>query len=185
MTLVIGLCGAEGAGKSTVARYLLHARDAKIVPFAAPLKRMLEGLGLPAASLYGTPEDKARPLDLLGGKSGRWAMQSLGTEWGRKLIHPDLWMNAWKLQVSHTSTPIVVADDLRFMNEAAAVRSFGGIVIRVRRSAVEKIDETLHPSARWWDIPTDAEVHNDGDVDHLERQVGRVLEVFESRIVDA
>ena len=183
--LVIGLCGAEGAGKSTVARYLSNYHEGRIIPFAGPLKKMLEALGVPAESLYGTPEDKERPLDLLGGKSARWAMQSLGTEWGRKLIDNDLWTNAWKQKVVSSTTPVIIADDLRFTNEANAIHSLGGVVVRVRRVQIETSNLVVHPSQRWWELPAKFELHNDGDIDALEAQAEQMMKRLSHPTVDA
>jgi hypothetical protein len=172
--MIIGVCGPEGAGKSTVARILVEHHEARIEPFAGPLKRMLEALGVPRENLYGTPEQKAAPLDLLGGKSARVAMQLLGTEWGRDLIDEDLWARCWAQRAAlPADNPIVVADDLRFPNEVTAIRALGGKVIRVVRGT-----ETAAPKHRSEDyraIGFDAEILNDGDLSSLSRKVAETV----------
>lgn len=137
--LVIGLCGAEGAGKSTVAQVLEQYYGATVLPFAAPFKRMLAEIGVPDAHLYGTPEQKAQPLELLAGHSARYAMQTLGTEWGRECMGPDFWATIWRAKVQKIVASydgrkhpiVVVADDVRFGSEVSAIRDYGGTVLCV------------------------------------------------------
>jgi hypothetical protein len=68
--------------------HLVNHRGFARVRFAGPLKAMMAALGCTNAEIDG--DRKEVPCDLLGGKSPRWAMQTLGTEWGRKLIGDDL-----------------------------------------------------------------------------------------------
>lgn len=63
----------------------------------------------------------------------RKLLQWIGTDWGRA-IDPDLWTGIWKAEVQRVlSKPasLVVNDDVRFDNEAHAVRELGGIVVQV------------------------------------------------------
>lgn len=162
--LVIGLCGPEGAGKTTVARIIEDKFGAVIVPFAKPLKSMISALGVPDVHLYGTPAQKEQPLAMLGGKSARHAMQYLGTEWARDCIDPNLWVNAWDTAVRHAPTPIVVSDDLRFENEAEAIKKLGGMIIRVVRDPDDANRRegagSLHRSQEFWKINPDCVIVN-------------------------
>lgn len=173
---VIGLCGPEGAGKSTVAKHIRGSYGGEIIPFASPLKTMLEALGVPRPNLYGTPEEKELPLEILGGKSARWAAQSLGTEWGRNLIHPDLWVNAWMSKTKQSSCPIVVADDLRFPNEAESVRELNGLIICIVRRSCELPDRrAAHASQRYWEIQANYTIENNGNLRELGRNIDRLV----------
>jgi hypothetical protein len=42
-------------------------------------------------------------------------MVTLGTEWGRDAVHPDLWVRLWAASGPRTSR--VVVEDVRFPNE--------------------------------------------------------------------
>lgn len=90
--------------------------------------------------------------------SPRIMLQTLGTEWGRNAVHPDIWIN-YMLSVAKTllhesgDTKFwnyipdcglveedrdphikgVVVSDVRFPNEFKAIREVGGSVIRVLR----------------------------------------------------
>ncbi|MDE4059787.1 hypothetical protein [Phaeobacter gallaeciensis] len=127
---VIGLCGAAGAGKSTVAAVLAEYGYTRL-RFADPLKSMLRTL-LAAA---GVAEDevermvegdlKELPHPALGGKSPRLAMQTLGTEWGRTHLGLDFWVNTARRQIRAIlgRGGRVVVEDCRFPNEAEAIRA--------------------------------------------------------------
>lgn len=158
--MIIGLCGPEGAGKSTAAKILRRELGLPIKPFAGPLKRMLVALGVPKPNIYGTPAQKEEPLDMLGGLSARKAMQLLGTEWGRNLIAPDVWSRAWEasVNVSHGA----IADDLRFLNEAESVYRLGGVVICIVRDMGDFKRATKHASERFMDVPRDIVIVNNG-----------------------
>lgn len=162
---VIGLIGPEGAGKTTCAAILEGQHGYVRLPFAAPLKRMLAALGVPDRHLYGTPEEKAAPLPIFGGKSARWAMQTLGTEWGRQCIGDGFWGDVWERQAS--AAPRVVTDDVRFLNEAARVHRMGGRIVCVVRSPSDFNREPKHASEDFAAVPFDALVINDGSIEQL------------------
>lgn len=63
-------------------------------------------------------------------------MRTLGTEWGRGLIWQQLWVAAWEADVA-TLQAAVAADDVRFPDEAAAVRRRGGLLIWIERPGLE------------------------------------------------
>ena len=155
--MLIGFCGPEGAGKTTAARLLAEIYGLPICPFAGPLKRMIEALGVPPRHLYGSPADKAAPLAIFDGKTARHAMQTLGTEWGRKCIADDFWVRAW----IETVPKKAIADDVRFANEAEAILSRGGIVVRVVRSQRDTLKTPGHASEDFASVPYSFEVVND------------------------
>lgn len=112
-----------------------------VLSLAGPLKSMLRTLGVPEECLTGSLADKERPLDLLCGRTARHAMQSLGTEWGRECIHPELWLRAWRHAAEQVTSggscpSLIIVDDLRFDNEAAYLRGLGAIIVRVFRDGI-------------------------------------------------
>jgi hypothetical protein len=127
--MIIGFSGRMGCGKTTAAKYLVANYNFRRVRFAGPLKAMMAALGLSQEEIEGSL--KETPCDLLCGKTPRWAMQSIGTEWGRDMIGSELLVNAWhRARIGHE---LVVVDDVRFENEAAAIKSAGGVLVRIRR----------------------------------------------------
>lgn len=126
------VCGVAGAGKSALARVLVRDYGYEVVKFADPLKDMLRVLGLGVDELEG--DRKAVPSELLCGHTPRWAMQSLGTEWGRMRIGESLWVDAWRRRVeAMPAWAKIVVDDCRFPNELEAARSLGFVPVRICR----------------------------------------------------
>ncbi len=127
MRKIIAFIGPAGCGKSTAAAALVSGGYIRH-RFAGPLKAMLRALGLTREEVDGNL--KETPSALLG-CTPREAMQSLGTQWGREMIHGDLWMRAW---INGLPTEgLIVVDDCRFPNEAEAVRRLDGTIVRVIR----------------------------------------------------
>ncbi|HRF08476.1 MAG TPA: deoxynucleotide monophosphate kinase [Xanthobacteraceae bacterium] len=160
MTNVIGFVGAIGSGKTTAQKRLQEAFGFSRVRFAGPLKDMMRALGLSEAEIDGDLKEK--PCALLGGKSPRYAMQTIGTEWGRGLIDSDLWINAWRRAVTAANAICVVADDCRFPNEAAAIRALGGKIVRITGRAGDT-SAAAHAS-EGQPIEADIEIENTGDL---------------------
>ena len=81
--------------------------------FAEPIKRMLACIGLSHEDLHG--DRKEEPNDMLEGKTPRYAMQTLGTEWGRDFISPNIWVNVVKHDIlKYEIKDDIVIDDCRF-----------------------------------------------------------------------
>lgn len=159
---IIGLVGLRGVGKTTVANTIAERYRFDVMAFAATLKSMLIAAGVPFDSVYGA--DKAEPLEMLCGKTARWAMQSLGTEWGRNCIGEDLWANLWveRAKARLKTFDGVVADDVRFQNEVGAIQSMGGVIIRLRSKKREVLTD-VHESERYaLEFLPDAELWLDG-----------------------
>jgi hypothetical protein len=134
---LIGFSGYRGSGKDTAAEVLRLQCGHQRRPFAGPLKAMLRAL----LSVQGVEPDhieemlegrlKEVPSTFLGGKTPRHAMQTLGTEWGRGLIGPTYWLEAWDRSLQTAS--LVVVTDVRFPNEADEIERRGGFMIHIDR----------------------------------------------------
>lgn len=185
--MIIGLCGLAGSGKTTVARMLEAEFGFARVSFAGPLKDMTRALGLSLREMAG--DLKEQPCDMLCGKTPRQFMQLLGTEFGRQMIGEDFWVEAWRAavnrahldQIATACAPVaarIVADDVRFANEAAAIRALGGRVIRIDRPGAGSASGAGHASERI-DFAVDGVFSNaGGEAEFLEmvrEQVGMAL----------
>lgn len=157
---VIGIAGPAGVGKDTAADYLVgQLPQYRKVAFADPLKEMLRtGLSLDAAQLYGSDKET---IDHRYECSPRHIMQTLGTEWGRQLIHPDIWVRALAARIGAES---VVISDVRFQNEADFVRERGILIHLTGRGGIGQ----CHQSELGLDaMPGDITIANDGDLKKL------------------
>ena len=191
MTKIIAFVGAAGAGKTTAASYVVKIGP-KLTPrvemrrynFATPIKNMtialLESCGVVekhARQMVLDPDLKGVPVPEVGGFTPRTLMQTLGTEWGRDIMHTDFWIT---LALHRINTAIqkgygVVYDDLRFENEANMVRALGGAVVGIRgRKATLDPTSAAHASENQYPEP-DFWIENDGTEAKLHAAVDAVI----------
>jgi len=167
---LIGFTGLAGSGKDTAGQVFVDHAWQKF-SFAEPLKAMLrtllefrlDGSKGTYPAQYTDGDRKEHVTDLLMGKTARHAMQTLGTEWGRDLIHPDLWIDTFKRRASRAmrdGTGIVVTD-VRFPNEVEAIKSLGGKVFRVVRDPGPVVSGMHSSEALVTMLSVDAEIFND------------------------
>lgn len=162
--------------------------------------------------LYGIVYDCKKDCDdsiILGQKEGGWGknirstsriltprllLQFLGTECGRHIIHPNIWVNSLMSDYTKSLTGLDAANhfvksdgtsielnypnwiitDVRFPNEAEAVKSKEGLLIRVNRSGM--VSNDYHPSETSLDYyPFEEVINNDKDIAYLIKQVKNIL----------
>lgn len=177
--LLLGLCGAAGAGKSTVAAYLEHEYAFAQVALADPIVDMIGAL-FGAAGVDGAwmveRALKEQPTTL--GVSYRRLAQTLGTDWGRQIVAPDLWLRvaAQRLASPALQAENVVVSDIRFPNEAQWLQARGGVLVRVLRVQAELPAVQPHISEQHWrTLPASHELLNFGGVVTLHAQVDRLM----------
>jgi hypothetical protein len=126
--MLIGIAGPKRSGKDTLARGLCAALGLSQDSFAGPLRAFVANtLGMTLAELE---DAKEAPIAWLDGITPRHLMQTVGTEWGRRMIHADLWLRACLARLPAEGA---VISDVRFPNEAEAITNAGGAVIRISR----------------------------------------------------
>jgi hypothetical protein len=174
--MLIGLCGAMRAGKSTAAEQLVKEHGFHRLRFAGPLKDMMKCLGLTQAEIDG--DLKETPCAKLGGKTPRHAMQTLGTEWGRNLIWNELWTDALRrtAEMALACGADVVVDDLRFPNEVKLIKELGGHVICIERIGTGGV---AHSSEQQMLSP-DITIQNNSSVRDLNNYIDFVVNNFHS-----
>jgi hypothetical protein len=129
---------------------------------------MVGALGIPAEVLDGPAAVKELPTERLNGHTVRFALQTLGTEWGRNIMGADFWVKQWEATLD--GLPGAVADDVRFVNEAQAIMSRGGIVLRIERyGAGVKGDGAAHASEQIADVPYTRIIENNHSMEDFER----------------
>lgn len=171
MAPVVGLVGGIGCGKTTGAGALVTCGYQR-ASFAHALKlsvlATLKPLGMEHRHVFGTQADKAEPIPGLGGTTGRRALELIGTEGYRAAYH-DVWVKLWA--VTRLQTAKYVFDDVRYLNEAKAIRDAGGLLIRLdrRREADDPQPTTGHASDEEWKliVPDYQAVFGPGDLASL------------------
>lgn len=133
---LIGLCGSKGVGKSTYASFLA-GQNGHVYSFATPLKTMLMSV---FPSEYILTQKEVPIPNYPEHVTGRYLLQTLGTEWARKLVTEEIWMLMLRERLvgdmEKKGSPLVI-DDLRFPNEAKMVRELGGVVWELHRRGFE------------------------------------------------
>lgn len=158
MSLIIGLSGKIGAGKTTLARaFAARAPGRLVYSFAEPLKRVVASLyGATAEQLFGGEKNSPSPYP---GWTWRQIVQHVGMM--HRDVDPLVWIRRTFGAIAAFGDHVAIIDDVRFVNEADAIRSRGGVVVRLDRVGVvdQHVSETdLDDYAFDWTLPADASV---------------------------
>jgi hypothetical protein len=144
--------------------------------------------------LYNGDDDVTQPVEMFGGKSINYAattfvhvvlncvakagpegatprslMQMIGTDWGRKMIREDLWIDLWRREVNALPEGAnIVIDDCRFPNEHAECKAQGNtIVFRITRNTASALAGEVEKSheSEAYQLEYDFLVENNGLTD--------------------
>lgn len=188
---IIGLSGYARSGKDSVAEVLVTNEGYERRAFADTLRNSLlalnptlmvgSGIGgglepwplAAAVRVYGWEKLKSIAPD------SRAYLQRLGTEVGRNILGENIWVDATLPSQIASQFEDIVVTDCRFPNEAAAIKSRGGKLVRVTRPEVGPAND--HPSEVGLDdYPFDYFLDNDGDLSDLVDEVQTMLQFFEN-----
>jgi hypothetical protein len=141
--MIIGVCGLIGAGKDTIADYLVNVHEFRRESFANTLKDAVAAVfGWDRTLLEGRTKEArawreqvdewwAKRLDIPH-LTPRWVLQYWGTDVLRNHFHDDIWIASVENKLRKTTDDIVISD-CRFPNEIKAIKNQGGMVVRVIR----------------------------------------------------
>ena len=158
--MIVGLVGFIGAGKGTVADLLVERHDFFKESFAGSVKDACAAIfGWNRALLEGdtieSREWREQPDAWWSKKLGkefspRLALQLMGTEAGRDVFHPDLWVHTVLRRCENAPENNYVIADVRFPNEINAIVESGGKVVRVRRG----------DDPEWYSLARECNIYN-------------------------
>ncbi|RTQ48100.1 hypothetical protein EJV47_16815 [Hymenobacter gummosus] len=180
MIQLIGLAGKRGSGKDTVAhlvRELQPGRGWQIRSFGDAIKGVCAVLAGETTAPYYTQPGKAELVPTYGLTRGE-LLQQVGA--ALRAWRGPVWIEALLANLP-AEAPVIVAD-LRFPDEAEALRARGGVVWRLEGDPLgQRGDGTRddnHPSETALDdYPHYAAVlRNEGSVAALRAQVQRLLQ---------
>lgn len=174
---LIGLSGYARSGKDTVAEYLVKEHGYTRVAFADALRDALYALNpsIPYPFDGQTVQGRLQTLvDNFGWDSCKTAfpevrelLQRMGTEVGRNLLGPNVWVDIAMRKVAAVDGPVVITD-MRFPNEYAAIRKdHNGLAWRIIRPGTEPVN--AHSSETAIDtLPFNETIHNEGTIQELQ-----------------
>lgn len=175
---VIGLHGFAQSGKDTVATGLLrygyervaladpirnialkinpitHADTFNGSPYRVRLEEIIDDLGW---------DDAKRTIPEV-----RRLLQVIGTEVGRDLLGPDVWVNMALAKIMQKGFYVIT--DVRFRNEVDMVRSVNGMLIKIVRPGVDSVNAHVS-DAGLPDAYFDVVIQNDGTIPELYEKV--------------
>lgn len=172
--MIFGLGHKKQRGKSTFANFLLdelllHGEMAIIMPFAFMLKHHI-GRGI-----FGLSNEQLNDLTLKETIDPYWSMTPRAMLQGagqglRQCVSPDVWVKALFREIALLPPEEhVIIPDVRYWNEADAIKSREGCLIRIDRPLP---DDDLHPSEqelssydKW-----DWRIYNEGSIASLKEQ---------------
>jgi hypothetical protein len=182
MNHLIGLSGYAQSGKDTAAAVLKEVGYERVA-FADVLRSAVYALNPPMPN----GERVQDVVDEMGWDSAkvnfteiRTLLQKMGTEVGRNLLGENIWVDTALRNLDPVGKYVIT--DCRFPNEADAIRSRGGIVLRIARTGVTKAND--HPSETSLDnYDFDGVLFNDGTLEDFRDEIKRkYYDDFKSRI---
>lgn len=193
--MLIAFTGKKQSGKDTSANIIqdIHPEYERM-RFAGPLKEMiatlLREMGMDEEQVWDHIDgsQKEVPLKLLQGKSVRYAMQTLGTEW-RNFFGPDLWSDIIAERIDSALSEDSTADgviitDMRFEHEDEFVKARKGYRVRTRRYG-QITGPDSHPSeVEMEKIVPDMTLYNYGSLADFETIVILSMGVWMGRLAN-
>lgn len=177
-TIVVGLVGLKGAGKSVVAdAFVVNHNDWEKTAFAAPLKAGLQCMfGFSEAQMHNAALKEV--VDDRYGITPRQAMQVVGTDLMRHELERRLGINAlWVKRMDQCLTAAaarglhVIVEDVRFPDEVACIQRHGGKIVHVTRSSSDTTSlplSVVHESESYvGTLPCEVVLVNSGSLDDL------------------
>ncbi len=198
--LLIGLTGPAGSGKDSAADALVHLAGFTKVAFAdalraevcaafgVPLQYLtardtkehpIQALALSRCMVMGflaTLREQQLDLDEDAPRSARQIMQWWGTEF-RRARDENYWIAraVQRIKRLHKQGKSVVLTDVRFPNEADAIRALGGVVWQVWRPGAEVAEGAHASETHGREFGPEYVIDNDEGLDELRIEVAATL----------
>lgn len=203
--LVISLSGLIGAGKDSIADYLVDRHDFQKESWAGSLKDAVSAVfGWDRTLLEGKTQEsrlwREEPDQWWSNRLGykvtpRAILQEWGTDLCRKHFHDEVWVASLENRLKKSTKNVVISDS-RFPNEIDAVRRIGGLIVRVKRGPDPewvncykkdklefkwKYGNNIHPSEySSVDCDYDYVIDNDSSINELYSKVSSLLQCHQA-----
>lgn len=107
----------------------------------------------------------------LMGKSPRDVWIELGNKC--REINPDTWIN----QLLRRKVDILIIKDLRYNNEADAVKNHKGILVKIEKPGIEEFNDPADSALKYF-TDWDHVIVNDGDLKELNNKIIKLSEIL-------
>jgi len=175
----VGICGFAQSGKDTLANQLVEREGFFRTALADPMRNILYAIN-PTIERDGSGLARTVRLQQIVNTIGwerakveypeiRQLLQRLGTDGARQFISDDVWIRATFDNVKHEK---VVIPDVRFPNEAEAIKKRGGVIVRIFRSGYEPTNTHISETAY---SDQDIVLYNDGTPEDLYKKYVEAL----------
>lgn len=187
---IIGITGAAGSGKDTLASHLVERHGYVRYSCADPIKDMLNARFGWKPEYWDDRTWKERPARQHGANqtgllfesfSPRSWAQWLGTEVGRTLAGPDVWINMLLAKAYGAGHRRIVIPDIRFDNEAEAVIGHTGVVWKIVRSNIEPVASHVSEQGVSGRL-IDEVIYNDGEPTNMFLDADHVIELWSETV---
>ena len=190
--MIIGLCGAQGSGKDTVANILISEYGFVKLTFASTLKDvvailfswprdLLEGLTEESRLWRETVDDFWSAKLSISSFTPRKALQMIGTDLFRIHFNNDIWIsiveNKINTMLKNNPNINIIISDCRFANEFSLIKQFpDSHIIMILREKNYSINKLAHSSeTEWVNYNFDAILQNDNSIDELKSNIKSLL----------
>lgn len=179
MTILIGVTGRARVGKDSFASACVKRGFVRLA-FADALKVATAYLAHEDAQLFFDDVTKEEHCEVLG-MTRRRALQNVGKAL-REAVGPDIWINRALSDWDRRGKPDTVISDVRYENEADAIRRLGGTVVRINRAGAGLAGEAgQHESEKPLpDYLIDIEIDNDGTLGELQWEARKIVDILRS-----
>ena len=127
-------------------------------------------------------KEEFKTKNVLCGYSPRQLLQLVGTDFGRNVIHKDIWVNLTFRNYDEYSKWLI--SDVRFKNELEIIQKNKGIVIRVIRPELESMDQhESEVNLKDNDDIYDYVIYNDGNINSLLEEVAKLYQTLETDLL--
>jgi hypothetical protein len=202
--MIIGLCGAQGAGKDTVGGILESKHGFVKLAFASAIKDilsalfswprdMLEGLTKESREWRETPNKYWSDKLAIPDFSPRRAMQIVGTDLLRNQLNKDIWTNIMENKIAtlresgenHRFFQVypqadiyninIVITDCRFANEFDMIRKFSDArIIKIVKDTHVEMAPAHSSENDWTNVEAEI-LQNNGSVEDLELAIEKMI----------
>lgn len=191
--MIIGLKGAKGSGKDTVAAYLIKEHGFSRRAFADPLKRSVAALlNIPYSEIDKWKDDPrifvsvVRQYETDGPETMytqtfREFLQREGDEATMGVFGENFWLDYTLPLDGYYSGKNIVVTDARFESNARRIRACGGFVVQIRRPGFEDPNDTHRGEKPFPLSMVDYSLINNKELDGLYRDVEEMLDELAGR----